>query len=436
VERIGEPAPVVTVKPFTMRGVDWWRAGWLAAALALVLMLGASLPTLYAGLLHPRAASTRAALAWLRLGTGAFAAGNIGLGLAAALGCWLIALLLARSGANRAAPLIAFILVAFGAALPGTIYSVAAQVPIWEVPLAIPQQAIGWFALLLFTCVFPDGRFVPRWARWYLAGAAVWVTGSFLLAPRVLAARPPLLIVLGLAIWVAWFGGGVLAQGYRYLRVATPGQRQQTKWVVLGFLVAIGGSLAAVIPYMLLATTLHPALTLVLIHLAAIPLIALGALAVPISVAIAVLRHQLFDIDLIIRRTLVYGTLSAALVLIYGACVALADGVVGALGGSLAGVGPQTPGVVVVSTLAVSALFQPLRRRVQTGIDQRFYRRKYDAERTLAEFAASLRTEFDLAQFEQRLLTVVERTMQPEHVSLWLRQPAAPPHADDHTPPL
>ncbi|HEY7984942.1 MAG TPA: hypothetical protein VID73_12280, partial [Ktedonobacterales bacterium] len=146
--------------------------------------------------------------------------------------------------------------------------------------------------------------------------------------------------------------------------------------------------------------------------------------------------HQLFDIDLIIRRTLVYGTLSAALVLIYGACVALADGVVRALGGSLAGVGPQTPGVVVVSTLAVSALFQPLRRRVQTGIDQRFYRRKYDAERTLAEFAASLRTEFDLAQFEQRLLTVVERTMQPEHVSLWLRQPAAPPHADDHTPPL
>jgi hypothetical protein len=148
-------------------------------------------------------------------------------------------------------------------------------------------------------------------------------------------------------------------------------------------------------------------------------------------VAIAILRHQLFDIDFIIHRTLVYGTLSAALVLIYAVCVVVARGFVGALGGSLTGSGPQAPGAVVVSTLVVSALFQPLRRRVQTGIDQRFYRRKYDAERILAEFAASLRTEFDLAQFEQSLLAVVERTMQPEHVSLWLCPPEAMRHPDD-----
>jgi hypothetical protein len=406
----------------------------MAAALLVVALYSASVPTVAAGLLHARAPAMRAALATLHSGASTYAAYVIALGLVAALGYWAIALLLlARSGANRAAPLVAFVLVAFGAALPGTTYALATQTPLWDVPFTL-LQAIGWAALLLFACVFPDGRFVAPGSRLGLAAGAAWV-GVFFLFAGGLARRNPAWIAATLVIWVAWFAAGVLVQGYRYIFVARAAQRQQTKWVVLGFVLAITGALAAVVPHALLLVLPRPPLTLALVQFFVMPLLPLAALAIPLSVAIAILRHQLFDIDFIIRRTLVYGTLSVALVLIYAACVVATRAAVGALGGSLAGPGSQGPAVVVVSTLAVSALFQPLRLRVQAGIDRRFYRRKYDAERTLEEFAASLRTEFDLEQFERSLLAVVERTMQPEHVSLWLRPPEASPPLDDKPMP-
>jgi hypothetical protein len=418
------------------RRLDRWYIGWLLVALLLATITCASIPAFYVGLLHPPVATTQVALRMLHVSTSAFAGANIGLGLLAALACWLIALMmLVRSGQHRAVSLMAVMLVAFGGALPGAGYAVATQIPIWSVPYVIPQQALGWFAALLFACVFPDGRFVPRWTRLYLLGAAIWVVSFFLVAPRISVHHTARWILAGLAIWVAWFAGGLFAQGYRYVRVATPTQRQQTKWVVVGFSVAITGALAAVAMYVLMVVINHPPVALVVVHLATIPLLTLGALAVPVSVAIAVTRYQLFDIDFIIQRTLVYGTLSAALVLISAVCVVLARTVVGTLGGSLAVSGLDAPAAVAFSTLAVSALIQPLRRRLQTGIDQRFYRRKYDAERTLKEFAASLRTEFDLAQIEQSLLAVVDRTMHPDRVSLWLRKPAAH-HQDGLPPPL
>ncbi|HEV2239155.1 MAG TPA: hypothetical protein VGR57_21040, partial [Ktedonobacterales bacterium] len=407
--------------------------------LALVALTCASIPALYAGLLHPPEATTHTTLRQLHMTASAFAAVNIGLGLLAALTCWFIALMmLVRSGRHRAVTLMGIMLFAFGGALPGAGYAIAAQIPIWDVPYAIPQQALGWLSALVFACVFPDGRLVPSWTRLYLFGAAAWVASFFLVAPRLSVQHVGRWILVGLAIWAAWFAAGIYAQGYRYLYVATPSQRQQTKWVVVGFSLAMSGALVAVVLYVLMVVIKDPPVALVLIHLASIPLLTVGALAVPISVAIAVTRYHLFDIDFFIQRTLLYGTLSAVLVLVSAVCVVLARTLVGTLGGSLAVSGLDAPAAVAFSTLAVSALIQPMRRRVQTVIDQRFYRRKYDAERTLAEFAASLRTEFDLAQFEQRLLTVVERTMQPEHVSLWLRPPTAPPlpSPDDLTPPV
>jgi hypothetical protein len=136
---------------------------------------------------------------------------------------------------------------------------------------------------------------------------------------------------------------------------------------------------------------------------------------VPISVGFAILRYRLYDIDLLINRALVYATLTATLVLVY------ISGVVGLqrLLSPLFGESNQL--AIVASTLAIAALFNPLRRRIQTIIDRRFYRKKYDARRTLEDFSARLRDETNLEQLNADLLSVIRATMQPEHVSLWLR---------------
>ncbi len=145
----------------------------------------------------------------------------------------------------------------------------------------------------------------------------------------------------------------------------------------------------------------------------------LSFLFIPLGISIAILRSQLWDIDALINRTLVYGTLTILLALIYVGLVIGLGGLVRLFTGQLA----QSPVVIVASTLAIAALFHPLRHRIQALIDRRFYRRKYDAAKTLEAFSATLRQEVDLSQLREHLLTAVQETMQPAHSSLWVRKP-------------
>ena len=134
---------------------------------------------------------------------------------------------------------------------------------------------------------------------------------------------------------------------------------------------------------------------------------------------IVILKYRLYDIDLLINRTLVYGSLTVMLALLYFGGVSAIQ----ALFGALTGQEEQPQLAIVVSTLVIAALFNPLRRRIQSFIDRRFYRRKYDAAKTLEAFSAKLRDETDLDALSDDLVGVVRETMQPAHVSLWLREP-------------
>lgn len=142
-------------------------------------------------------------------------------------------------------------------------------------------------------------------------------------------------------------------------------------------------------------------------------------MCLPLSVGFAILRYRLWDIDVIINRTLVYGSLSTLLALIYFGCVFGLQSLFHAITPQAA----SSPLIIVVSTLAMAALFQPLRHRLQQAIDRRFYRQKYDAAKMLISFSATLRGELDLTQLREQLVEVVQETMQPSHISLWLSQP-------------
>jgi hypothetical protein len=155
-------------------------------------------------------------------------------------------------------------------------------------------------------------------------------------------------------------------------------------------------------------------------------LVAIGGLGGPISIGIAILRYRLYEIDTLINRTVVYGSLTGMLVVIYFSVVAAVQEIFRVLTGQV----EQSQLAIVVSTLVIAALFTPLRRSIQTFIDRRFYRSKYDAAKTLEAFSAKLRNETDLDALNSDLVEAVRETMQPAHVSLWLRPDPPPRRAE------
>jgi hypothetical protein len=212
-------------------------------------------------------------------------------------------------------------------------------------------------------------------------------------------------VFIGIVVSLVW------SQIYSYRRVSTPAQRRQTKWVVFGTTLAVAGTFPFQLPVDLSLVGGDTPLTLLVLRSG----FALSFLLVPISISVAMLRSHLFDIDVLINRTLVYGSLTAMLIGLYFGAIVVLQRLFVAL------TGDKSTLAVVASTLLMAALFNPLRRRTQSFIDKRFYRGKYDARKTLESFSAKLRDETNLDALAEDLVGVVRETIQPAHVSLWLR---------------
>jgi hypothetical protein len=284
----------------------------------------------------------------------------------------------------------------------------------WTLLLVVPTT----FLLLLF----PDGRLPsPRWrpVAWLAGLGIIGFVAGYALEAGPLGDFPqhvnpygvdtPAVVIATLVANLVVGGSMVAAAISLIVRARHAGrvERQQIKWLAYGGAVVVG-------------TIFVSGVISVWSETLSIAAISLGLLGLPVFTGVAIVRHRLYDIDVLVNRTLVYGSLTATLALIYF------GGVVGLQYVFRALTGQGSTLAVVASTLAIAALFTPLRRRVQGFVDRRFYRRKYDAAKTLAAFSTRLRDETDLDALSNDLVGVVSTTMQPAHVSLWLRPDPEP----------
>jgi hypothetical protein len=318
----------------------------------------------------------------------------------------------------------AFTVAAFGSAFSDPMVALSLTSPVAWV-LRTLLATLGWSSLFIYFYMFPDGRFVPRWTRftalaWFVLMAvtffsqADWGNNGH---TANLRSQPPgpssaLDLFFPIAVFLL-FVSVIVAQVYRYLRVSGPIQRRQTTWVVCGFIATFGGLLTLILATPLLPVSWTDSPVFALVGTVVFDVV---LLLLPLSFAVAILRYRLYDIDVLINRTLVYGSLTLSIALLYVGGVVLLQ----ALCRALTGQGSNL--AVAISTLAIAAAFNPLRRSLQTIIDRRFYRRKYDATRTLAAFQSRLRDEVDLDRLTADLVAVVQETMQPMRVSVWLRE--------------
>jgi len=305
-----------------------------------------------------------------------------------------------------------------GGSAPGSLAETAAWFSSWSWTLWVYVPTS--FLLLLF----PDGRLPStRWrpVAWcaalgvigFVAGSALWA-GPLEDFPQIVnpyGVDSPVLEAVGVTGAILAAASMVASAVSLIVRTRQAGraQRQQIKWLAYGGAVVVGAVFASGVISIWIGEVGYA-------------LIGVGLLVLPIFTGFAIARYRLYDIDIVINRTLVYGALTAALVAVYFGGVATLQTLFRALTGQ-----EQQPQLaIVVSTLAIAALFNPLRRRVQAFVDKRFYRRKYDAAKTLEAFNSRLRNETDLDALSNDLVGVASATMQPAQVSLWLRPDPEP----------
>ena len=311
-------------------------------------------------------------------------------------------LIVARRSNDWIALLVSFSLISLGTVAFSPANSILLTAQPQVVPLVDVLTTLGFISLLFLFLVFPDGRFIPRWTRW-----ATPFLFLFVISER--------LLLTGLIMFLVYLVVSGYSQIYRYRRASDARGRQQTKWVAVGLasqLIVMGSWLFVSIQFPAEVPSAARTTTLLVLLPAAV---ILGSLF-PICVTVAILRYRLWDVDIVINRTLVYGTLTGVLIMVYLASVVLLQILFRGLAGQ------ESPLAIVASTLVIAALFSPLRSRIQAVIDRRLYRRKYNAARTLETFGEKVRDEVDLGELSGSLLELVEQSVQPERVTLWLKE--------------
>src|SRR6266487_7176169 len=345
---------------------------WIAAVTLIVAPFLAMLPAYYTllqtictgatcGAAQPTPDSAQA-MQKLGISVATYATFTLALTLALAFLCFAIsAVIFWRRSDDWMALLVALAVVATVTLNGNDVYGMNSA---WGV-LTNVLAVLGSGVYVLVLALFPDGWFVPRWTRWLLL---CWALSGMvvLFFPEAFFGWPVYNLV-----WRAEVVLLLIAQVYRSRTASSPLQRQQTKWLLYGGSVAVLLIIGITVP-----TLLFPSLGQAgsFYRLVITPAYLIISFTLPLSIGLAILRYRLYDIDLIIRRTLVYGTLTVLLVLIYFGLVFALQSLVHLLTGTVS----EQPLVIVASTLAIAALFQPLRHRLQRIIDRRFYRRKYD----------------------------------------------------------
>ena len=397
------------------RLMDLARRLWIPIVIPAAGILLASIP----GYLQPLTADIPAGI--VEDDIGSLATAGLALGRLASIGSAVLSVALAvllywKRRTDRMALLVSYFLLIYGVTFAGPGERLELMLTGGtEITLVATTLLLTIPTVLIFS-LFPNGIFVPGWTRWLSLGSLVWLPIYFGVTP--ITPSPDTLQVT-YAVGVLWILVIIIpmfyAQIYRYRRVSTPSERQQTKWVLYGFGLWLSLIFLSSIPYLRWAS--QPSGS-------AVPASAVGLgfiwwftqAILPVSLAFALLRYRLWEIDQIINRTLVYTALTVILALVYLLSVVLLQVLFRGL------TGQDSPLAIVISTLAIAALFNPLRQRIQVLIDHRFYRSRYDASRALTSLSDGMRNRVNLADISQILLATVDDTLQPQYLSLWLRE--------------
>lgn len=397
------------------------RIAWLAIAGLCTGLYLASLPPLFAALQTPCVGAACLdwqlspaqiqSLAGRGIGLRVYAIYFTTLGIGVALVYAATALFIFwRKPADGLALFGSLTLLLFG--VPGmndvAMAALVAVSPAWQIPVS-GLIVLGDIGLLVFFCLFPNGQFVPHWTRWLALG---WI--AFRL-PAILFPLSPFDTEAGPwagLLWSLFLGGLIVAQGYRYRYVSNPTHRQQTKWIVFGLTLAIGGFLIVVFGLPLLSPSFHLDLSAPYTWVA-ITVIDLLWLLIPLSMALAILRYRLWDVDLIINRTLVYSALTASIAGLYILVVAGLGAVFHTTGSLL---------VSLLATALVAALFAPWRDRLQRGVNRLLYGQRDDPYAVLTQLGHRLEATLAPQAVLPTIVATIQETFKLPYVAIALDQ--------------
>lgn len=405
------------------------RAAWIAVVPLSLVAFAAALPARYDEL-RAEAVHFRLMLANMRpatlpppvgawLSSQLYAPAMLALEILVMLVCASTAVLLFwRRHDERMAIIASVSLVTYGVLFLPPLDALAAAHPAWSL-LVHGVQALGVESSLLLFYISPDGHFVPRWTRplailwtlWTVAGLIAPASPFNIANGRLHVTSPSGFPLPWLLLSMMWWSSGILAQAVRYRHVSTPQQRQQTKWVLVGWTVVIVFYTALALPRVVFPGLSAPGPVDLLYLGLGVPSFEAVLLLAPIPITISMLRYRLWDVDVVINRALVYGFVTLALGLVYVVSIVALGTIFRSASGQ------DSPLAVALSTLACAWLFQPVHRHIQRGVDRRFYRHKYDAARLIEEFGKGVRSEVELGALLDDLMAVVQQSTEPAHIS-------------------